>query len=439
MRPGLAARLALVLGVALPIWPAHGMQFEPVPTASNGTVISGRGPIIKGDAARLEQALGAIPASSKLSALALDSPGGNVAEAEELGRLISEHHVPVVIPSGSQCVSACFLLLASSPRRFAAPDALVGVHSASENGSETDASLAVTTLMARDAADMGVPPAIIGKMVQTTPGRVAWLTHEDLASMNVALLGDEARPAGASATQSGVPATTPVPLHTGTEVAPAMAGGTTAVAAGRDDRRAWNAWLSALRGPYRDGAVFAQSQIGLPQPGSCYGANGANRGDFTLGCEIARQRLAPMVVKIAGNLDYASGWNGAGQPKSAGDSGEAEYQGAYFCGRQVARLVLKLFPATAEARRRAILSFGPQPTSPDVPHGAFIVEGSMDAHGGAMIFSPIKWITQPAGYDWLGLNGRSDDDGKTFNGRVVDRDSCTVFTLRRTNTVAAAK
>ena len=229
MRPGLAARLALVLGVALPIWPAHGMQFEPVPTASNGTVISGRGPIIKGDAARLEQALGAIPASSKLSALALDSPGGNVAEAEELGRLISEHHVPVVIPSGSQCVSACFLLLASSPRRFAAPDALVGVHSASENGSETDASLAVTTLMARDAADMGVPPAIIGKMVQTTPGRVAWLTHEDLASMNVALLGDEARPAGASATQSGVPATTPVPLHTGTEVAPAMAG--------RDDRR----------------------------------------------------------------------------------------------------------------------------------------------------------------------------------------------------------
>ena len=105
----------------------------------------------------------------------------------------------------------------------------------------------------------------------------------------------------------------------------------------------------------------------------------------------------------------------------------------------MARLVLKLFPATAEARRRAILSFGPQPTSPDVPHGAFIVEGSMDAHGGAMIFSPIKWITQPAGYDWLGLNGRSDDDGKTFNGRVVDRDSCTVFTLRRTNTVAAAK
>jgi len=59
---------------------------------------------------------------------------------------------------------------------MAASDALVGVHSANENQQETDVSLAVTTLMARDAAKDGIPPAIIGKMVETTPGRVEWLT-----------------------------------------------------------------------------------------------------------------------------------------------------------------------------------------------------------------------------------------------------------------------
>jgi ribosomal protein L18 len=430
-RSGLAAPLALLFGLALPIWPAQGMQFEAVVSASNGPVISGRGPIIKGDAARLAQALASVPATQQVVALALDSPGGNVAEAEAVGSLISDHRLPVVIPTGSQCVSACFLLLAASPRRFAASDALVGVHSANENGSETDTSLAVTMLMARDAADMGVPPAIIGKMVQTTPGRVAWLTHEDLASMNVAFLDDKPRPSVAPPVPP-VPSS-PTPPHPATAPTPAN------FATWRDDRLAWDTWLSGLRGAYRDGALFALSQIGLPAPGSCYGANGANRGDFTLGCEIGRQRLAPVAVKIAGDRDYANGWNGAGQRSGIGEGSEAEYQGAYFCGRQVARIELKVLPATAESRRRAILSFGPQPTSPEVPRGVFIVEGSIDSHGGAMALSPVKWVTQPAGYDWLGLNGHSDDDGKTFSGRVVDSKACTVFTLRRVSAVSAAK
>ena len=111
-----------------------------------------------------------MPQAKRLLALALDSPGGQVSEGVQLADLIRTRKVPVVIPSNSQCVSACFLLLAASPHRMAASDALVGVHSANENQQETDTSLAVTTLMARDAAKNGIPPAIIGKMVETTPG-----------------------------------------------------------------------------------------------------------------------------------------------------------------------------------------------------------------------------------------------------------------------------
>ena len=63
----------------------------------------------------------------------------------------------------------------------------MGVHSASEDGEETDTSLAVTTLMARVAAEMEIPPAIIGKMVATKAASVEWLTHADLLSMNVTI------------------------------------------------------------------------------------------------------------------------------------------------------------------------------------------------------------------------------------------------------------
>ena len=45
--------------------------------------------------------------------------------------------------------------------------------------------------MAKDAAALGVPSALISKMVQTAPGRVEWLTHVDLGSMNVSVFDDD--------------------------------------------------------------------------------------------------------------------------------------------------------------------------------------------------------------------------------------------------------
>jgi hypothetical protein len=209
--------------------------------------------------------------------------------------------------------------------------------------------------------------------------------------------------------------------------------------AGHNDRRAWDAWFAGLRGPYRDGAAFAVAQLGLAQPGSCYGPNGANRGDFTLGCQVARQRLVRAASGLRGSADYAAGWNGTAQPKAAGEAVEAEYHGAYFCGRQVARLSLKVFPAAGAPRQRAMFSFGPEATSPDVPHGAFIVEGSVDLHGGAMTLTPVTWVSQPPGYAWLGLSGRSEDGGKTFSGRVTDSSACTIFTLQRVTAATATR
>jgi hypothetical protein len=466
MRSSLKAGLTCLLGLALPGSPARALQFEQITISPAEVIVGGRGPIVKGDTARLQQALAAVPQSKQMLALALDSPGGNVVEGEQLARLIRARGLPVVIPSNSQCVSACFLLLAASPRRLAATDALVGVHSASEDGQETDASLAVTTLMARVAAEMGIPPAIIGKMVQTKAASVTWLTPAELASMDVTVFDSDTPTAARQAStaiatqiapgppqapaQAG-PLPAPLPPQAFAEppqvvTSPPQAVAPPGYAAGRDDRIAWNTWLSSLHGPYRDGVVFALNQFGLSQAASCYGPQGVNRGDFTVGCEIARQRLASVDVRLRGNPDYAAGWNGsrtvsaASQPIRPSEPMEAEYRGAYFCGRLVAHLTLTVFPAAGEQLRRAIFSFGPEPTSPSVPRGSFIVQGSIDVHGGEMSLAPVRWVSQPAGYNWLGLSGRSGDGGRTFSGRIIDSTNvCTIFTLERVGNTSASR
>jgi hypothetical protein len=148
-------------------------------------IIEAVGPIIPGDTDRLRSVLRGLPPTKHVSAITLDSPGGSLTETESLAGLARTMHGAVGVLSGAKCASACFLIFAAGNHRFMAADALIGVHSASEHGSETVGSVASTMIIARDAATLGVPPLIIAKMVQTPPGRIEWLTPQDLALMDV--------------------------------------------------------------------------------------------------------------------------------------------------------------------------------------------------------------------------------------------------------------
>ena len=170
----------------------------------------------------------------------------------------------MLIPSNSKCVSVCFLLLGAAPRRYAATDALIGVHSASENGAETDNSLAMTTLMARDASEMGIPAAIIGKMVQTAPGRVEWLDQDDLALMNVTVFEGDPRSAVHEPSSTTV---APAPLVSPVQPPSQQVPASSAFRAGRDDRRVWNAWLIGLSGPYARRGGFRPDAGRFAAPG----------------------------------------------------------------------------------------------------------------------------------------------------------------------------
>ena len=200
--------LAVASGLLLVPVPASALQYGQVPLDFRYVGITATGPIVPGDLDRLSAFIKTLSQSGRTLSFFVDSPGGNIYEASKIAALINKSAAAVAIPSGSQCSSACFLLFAAAAHRFMAPDALIGVHSASYDGQENLTSMGITTAFARYAADYGVPPAIIGKMVQTEPGRMAWLTPSDLQSMGVALLpaaAPQAQPLPATPAQAAPP------------------------------------------------------------------------------------------------------------------------------------------------------------------------------------------------------------------------------------------
>ena len=147
-----------------------------------------QGEIKPGDTARIVPILIDLYRRGQTPRLVLDSPGGNILDADKLALVIRKASVPVTVPAGRTCASACFLLFAASPDRTASMLASIGVHSASMDGDENLVTLDITTIMARQAAEFGIPADIIGRMVTTRPSDMAWLTTTELREMGVRLL-----------------------------------------------------------------------------------------------------------------------------------------------------------------------------------------------------------------------------------------------------------
>jgi hypothetical protein len=120
----------------------------------------------------------------------LNSEGGNLLEGVKLADAIRFGKMSTNVGKGATCASACFLIFAAGNTKFATYDAKIGVHGASDaNGDESVQSGAATVSMARIAKDLGVPSAIIGRMVVTPPDDMVWLTPQDLQSMGTTMVG----------------------------------------------------------------------------------------------------------------------------------------------------------------------------------------------------------------------------------------------------------
>jgi gag-polyprotein putative aspartyl protease len=110
----------------------------------------------------------------------------------------------------------------------------------------------------------------------------------------------------------------------------------------------------------------------------------------------------------------------------------AEYTGQYVCMQGLTALDLQIVKGDDIASPDVIFNFGPTESSPTVPTGSFLLHGAVALNGGTLSLSPVSWLSQPPGYEMVGLSGASTDGGATFEGSVLSGSGCTSFSVHRT-------
>lgn len=140
-----------------------------------------RDQILPGDALRAEAFRRTLPVGVPVIVL-LNSPGGSAIDSWLIAAMIRRGGASTYVVN--DCESACFLMFAAGRQRGYASGARIGVHRASNGGGqETLQTEHGTVTLAKAYELLGVPPAIIGRMVTTEPGAMAFLTSAELASM----------------------------------------------------------------------------------------------------------------------------------------------------------------------------------------------------------------------------------------------------------------
>lgn len=174
---------------------APAATFSTTRASDGNVVVTLKGEIATGDADELKSIIQRENDDGRVVAIVrLDSPGGSILESVKLADIIRHAKIATSVVGTAKCASACFLVFAAGSEKFASYTASIGVHGASDqNGLETAQSGAATVSMARTAQELGVPSSIIGKMVVTPPGEIAWLSPDELRSMGTTMIGNPAQ------------------------------------------------------------------------------------------------------------------------------------------------------------------------------------------------------------------------------------------------------
>lgn len=160
--------------------------------------------VITGETAnRVNQLIGRAQNASSMSyssgdpvlSVILDSPGGDVTAAIEIGRLFRKHFASTYVMSGSNCNSACVLAFMGGVRRTLPADSTIGLHrprfknqasfadlSADEAFKEYD-SLANETLEYFE--EMRVSTRVFEIMMSVSSGDIKYLSAEDASQIGL--------------------------------------------------------------------------------------------------------------------------------------------------------------------------------------------------------------------------------------------------------------
>jgi len=144
--------------------------------------------------------------------------------------------------------------------------------------------------------------------------------------------------------------------------------------------------------------------------------------------EMLRRAASPKLA--SGQRRLCAGWNRVDQVCGADPGGRSGIPGRLFLRPAGGKVTLSVFTRGPGATRRRCSA------SPTVRRrhraGGVCRAGQYRSRRWCAVGIAGAVVSQPAGGRWLGLAGRSDDGGRTFSGRVVDAEGCSVFTLKRT-------
>lgn len=126
----------------------------------------------------------------------VDSPGGEIFSALEIGRMLRDERGSVSVGKGASCVSSCVFLLMGSTERHVSPEARLGIHRPSLRGrprggpdqaSEEAVVAAMTDQLVSYAREMGVGREIVDALMSVPPDRVEPLSRARLVRYGIHL------------------------------------------------------------------------------------------------------------------------------------------------------------------------------------------------------------------------------------------------------------
>jgi hypothetical protein len=164
---------------------------------TGGGVLRLTGTIDPGAAARVQAEIDAH--GEYIKTVALDSPGGSVADAIEIGTLIRGKGYATSIAAGSFCASSCPLIFIGGKERLATAQSAIGVHqiyAATQPGSLAERLAAagnamsdaqkLTAAITRYIADMGVESEVWLHALETPPERLYYFSADKLVALKLA-------------------------------------------------------------------------------------------------------------------------------------------------------------------------------------------------------------------------------------------------------------
>jgi hypothetical protein len=143
-----------------------------------------------------------------IKTVVLNSPGGSVADALTMGRLIREKKFATEVEAGKYCASSCPLVFAAGIERRAGDRAAIGVHQVAAISSAVGGPLRDEMSMAQNIsarcqrylADMGVNLQVWVHAMETPHDKLFVFKPDELKSLNMVTATPASAPAAAPVT-----------------------------------------------------------------------------------------------------------------------------------------------------------------------------------------------------------------------------------------------